>query len=99
MVVYLYRWKLKAGREPEFKASWALVTQALRQNCGSKGSRLHLSSNGDWLGYAQWPSPEARDSCQFSSPEFSRARASMKEAIEISYPEERLAVEEDFLVF
>jgi hypothetical protein len=35
VIVYLYRWKLKADKEKQFEQAWAYVTQQLREKCGS----------------------------------------------------------------
>lgn len=55
MFIALYRWKLKAGKEQQFRAAWSQVTLAIRENCGSLGSRLHQAEDGTWAAYAQWP--------------------------------------------
>jgi heme-degrading monooxygenase HmoA len=53
MMAYLYRWQIKAGKEKQFAENWATVTKAIREQCGSYGSRLHLANNGECVGYAQ----------------------------------------------
>ncbi len=58
-LVVLYRWRLAAGREPEFTAAWRDATEALLAR-GSLGSRLHQGDDGLWYGYAQWPDAETR---------------------------------------
>jgi hypothetical protein len=59
MYIVLYRWRLHAGSESDFKEAWTQVTESLLSR-GSLGSRLHLGDDGLWYGYAQWPSEEAR---------------------------------------
>ena len=54
MTIFLYRWKIKPGKQKQFEDNWSLVTMAIREQCGSYGSRLHLAANGEYLGYAQW---------------------------------------------
>lgn len=98
MVVYLYRWKIKSGKEQQFQENWAKVTLILREKGGSYGSRLHIADNGEWIGYAQWPSIEARENCDITTPELELARTLMKEAIEERFPDLCLEIKDDFLV-
>lgn len=98
MVIYLYRWQLKPGYEQQFQENWSIVTQLLRDQGGSFGSRLHQADNGEWIGYAQWPSMEARETCTIASPKLERALALMREAIAESAPAQVLQIKEDFLV-
>ena len=97
MVVFLYKWKIKAGKEKQFEENWALVTEAILKECGSYGSRLHLSTNGEYFGYAQWPDIETKSKCQLSEGS-AAARNLMREAIEISFPDQTLTIKSDFLV-
>lgn len=60
-VAFLYRWRIKPGKEFQFTQAWTLGTEALREHCGSFGSRLHCGNDGLWYGYAMWPSMEARE--------------------------------------
>jgi hypothetical protein len=96
MVVFLYRWKIRAGKEKQFEESWTFVTKELREKEGSLGSRLHLGSDGFFYGYAQWPSHEARDSAKFSI-EMKHSLSLMKAAIEESLDEVVLDPIADFL--
>lgn len=97
MTIFLYRWKIKSGKDQQFEYNWSLVTQAIRKQCGSYGSRLHLAENGDYIGYAQWPDSKTRESCELNSSS-TEARRLMRESIEYSYPDEQLAVKMDFLI-
>ncbi|RYZ98632.1 MAG: hypothetical protein EOP11_20405, partial [Proteobacteria bacterium] len=81
MIVYLYRWKIKAGKEAQFQKSWELVTTIFKEQCGSLGSRLHVSESGDWVGYAQWRDKATRDACGFTSPQLQSAREAMRDAV------------------
>lgn len=80
MVVYLYRWRLKPGKESQFQKAWSYVTEQLREKCGSLGSRLHKGDDGIWYGYAQWPSVEKREQSNLKHEEITEARRQMKEA-------------------
>ena len=96
MIIYLYRWRVKTGKEKQFEDNWSLLTKAIRDQCGSYGSRLHLNGSGEYLGYAQWPNVATRESCQVDLHS-QKIRSQVREAIEISYPEELLSVRSDFL--
>lgn len=98
MIVYLYRWKLKPGKEEEFKTAWAYVTQELREKCGSKGSRLHRGNDGLYYGYAQWPSSEVRESAKLKHEAIDKARATMIDATQEAFPEIVLDPVSDFLI-
>ena len=97
MTIYLYRWKIKSGKEKQFEESWAEVTKAILVECGSLGSRLHLDENGEYFAYAQWPSKTSRESCKLSDATL-EARRAMRDATEYSYPDQCLEVLSDFLI-
>jgi hypothetical protein len=98
MITFLYRWRIKTGKEKQFEDSWATLTKAIREQCGSYGSRLHRGDNGEYIGYAQWPNTMTRDACMLDAYS-SDVRVLMREAVEYSYPDEQLAVKYDLLVF
>ena len=97
MTIYLYRWKIKAGKEKQFEENWSLVTKAIRDQCGSYGSRLHLGKSSEYVGYAQWPDAETREKCELDASSL-EARKLMRETVEFSYPDEQLEVKTDLLV-
>jgi hypothetical protein len=97
MIVFLYRWRIKAGLEQQFIDSWSEITAYYRENSGSLGSRLHTGSDGLWYGYAQWPSAEDRDAAFDKIPDHP-AREKMREAIEESFDEIRLEPAADYLI-
>lgn len=97
MVIYLYRWRLKSGKERQFEKAWAYVTEQLREN-GSLGSRLHIGSDGLWYGYAQWPSQDVREQVNIQHPEYLEARSLMKDAILEELSEVLLRPLADYLV-
>lgn len=57
-IVVLYRWRIHEGAEATFRAAWLELTEAIRRERGSLGSRLHRASDGSWVAYALWPSRE-----------------------------------------
>jgi hypothetical protein len=58
--IVLYRWKLKDGLEGSLVDAWSRISQLLRDERESLGSRLHRGADGVWYSYAQWPSAAAR---------------------------------------
>ena len=57
-LVVLYQWAVDEDDTEELIAVWKVLTEALRIEAGSLGSRLHIATDGTWYGYAQWPSEE-----------------------------------------
>lgn len=51
-----FRWKVAAGREPDFEHAWLELTERIRDEQGGLGSRLHRCADGHYFPYAQWPS-------------------------------------------
>lgn len=99
MIAFLYRWRLKPGREGDFEAAWAHVTAELREKCGSLGSSLHRGEDGLHYAYAQWPNREAREDACVTGEAFARAREAMRDATEEALPDVELTPMADYLVF
>lgn len=59
----LYRWRLKPGRDADFRDAWAEGTRLIHKACGSYGACLHQDGDGLFWSYALWPSEEARQRC------------------------------------
>lgn len=59
----LYRWRLKPGRETEFRDAWTEGTQRIHKRCGSYGAILHDGADGIVWSYASWPSEQVRQDC------------------------------------
>jgi hypothetical protein len=98
LIIYIYRWKVKLGKETQFEDNWAIVTKAIRNQCGSYGSRLHFSENNEYIGYAQWPDIEMREKCALGDPLALEAKKQMQEAVERFYPDQILKIKSDFLI-
>lgn len=79
--VVLYRWRLHPGMEDAFVGAWSRVSEMLRSERGSSGSRLHRGSDGLWYSYAQWPSAQARRDAFALGPVDAEAGRVMDEAI------------------
>lgn len=97
LFVAIYRWRLKPGKEQEFRDGWSGLTRLIFANQGSFGSRLHKSEDGTWLAYAQWPSKELWDRVSLSSAEAQAYRALMRGAVEEDFPDILLTVTDDLL--
>tara|TARA_R110001606_G_scaffold307635_1_gene454612 strand:+ start:1323 stop:2156 length:834 start_codon:yes stop_codon:yes gene_type:complete len=94
----LYRWRLKPGRETEFRAAWAEGTRLIHQRCHSYGARLHEGENGEIWSYALWPSEAMRQACFADHDWFSRdCFKTMQACIEERYDEIRLTLTDDAL--
>ena len=63
MFAVLYRWRVDAENAAEFVHQWELATAAIREQCGSFGSRLHRTEDGEWVAYARWPDSETLARC------------------------------------
>lgn len=82
----LYRWKLRPGKEADFAAAWARLTDVLCAECGAIGSRLHKADDGTFVSYSYWPSRKHWELAQVHAPK-SAARALMAAAVDERFPE------------
>jgi heme-degrading monooxygenase HmoA len=96
--VVLYRWRLHPGMESSFIEAWSRLSELLRSERGSLGSRLHCGSDGLWYSYAQWPSAQARKDAFAIGIVDPVASEQMEQAIAERYPEVVLESVTDFLV-
>lgn len=55
MIAAVYWWKVKPGKEAQFRAAWRRGTELITAKYGSQGSRLHRDRDGRFVGYALWP--------------------------------------------
>jgi len=53
--VAAYWWRVKSGKEEQFRQAWRRGTELIRQRYGSLGSRLHHDEEGRFIGVAEWP--------------------------------------------
>lgn len=58
MFCVVYEMKIKPEKDEDFRQSWHQHTEALVEQCGSLGARLHRSDDGSYIAYAQWPDRE-----------------------------------------
>ncbi|MDQ3074599.1 MAG: antibiotic biosynthesis monooxygenase [Pseudomonadota bacterium] len=54
MIATWFEWRIKSGRDEEFRAVWAEVTHALHSR-GSRGSTLFRRSEDHYCALARWP--------------------------------------------
>ncbi|WP_013320747.1 antibiotic biosynthesis monooxygenase [Gloeothece verrucosa] len=47
-------WKLKPGKEEQFRQGWRLLSEAIYKTYQTLGSRLHQNEDGTGVAYAQW---------------------------------------------
>ena len=94
MFAVIYRWRPHPGKEELLSEGWHRVTQAIHDQCGSYGSRLHQADDDTWVAYARWPDKETRARCGVPDPE---GEAMMREAIAEYFPETRLRILDDLL--
>lgn len=94
----LYHWRLKPGREAEFRAAWAEGTRLIHQTCRSYGARLHEGEDGLFWSYALWPSEDVRKACFADQDWFSQdCFKTMQACIEERFDEIRLTLTDDAL--
>lgn len=55
MFVAVYWWRVKPGKEEQFRKAWRRGTELIARIYGSYGSRLHRDRDGRFVGYAEWP--------------------------------------------
>ena len=86
------------GKEQAFVEVWSELTRYIYQNYGSKGSRLHLSEEGKYIAYAQWPSKEVYNNIR-AKEEGKRLREQLLETLQKDGVRvlEKLEVVEDLL--
>lgn len=97
MLIVIYRWRLKEGREEVFRQGWCEMTESIYRTRGSLGSRLHRAEDGTWLAYAQWPDEETWRKAREAGTANEAAALKMREGSEALLSEERLYVTDDLL--
>lgn len=56
MFVAAYWWKVRPGKEAQFRAAWRRGTELIQAKYGSLGSRLHWDVREQrFIGVAEWP--------------------------------------------
>ena len=79
----IYQFIVKPNAKTAFIQAWKALTELIYNHESSLGSRLHLTEDGTYLAYAQWPSKEVWKSSGAKLPASSDAiRKQMREACE-----------------
>lgn len=55
MYVVAYAWRVKPGKEEQFRDAWRRGTREIARIYGGLGSRLHRERDGRFIGVAEWP--------------------------------------------
>ena len=86
MFVAVYWWKVRGGREEQFRAAWRRGTELITARYGSYGSRLHRASDGRFIGVAEWPDEASWQRAMDAGMNYGEpaTRAAFVEAIEDS---------------
>jgi quinol monooxygenase YgiN len=94
----VYRFKIRPGSEERFRQGWTRMTEAIREQRSGLGSRLHLSGDGWWVAYAQWPDRQTWERSQQMEAADVDAQQMMADAIEERMPPILLEPKVDLLV-
>lgn len=78
MFAVIYRWKVIPGREACFEEGWRAGTEAIANELGGWGSRLHRGDDGVVVAYAQWPDRATWDKASQSRMQHSDEAARAK---------------------
>lgn len=97
MFIVIYRWKLKDGRDSEFRESWRRATQAIYAKRDSLGSQLMHANDGTYYAVARWPSRDLWLRRSEPDPADPQASGIMRELTEVSFPPIELCVTDDML--
>ena len=98
MLAVIYRWRVAPGKEQQFQVAWEFVTREFLANAGSLGSRLHRSSDGMWVAYAQWPDRDSWERATASSDEGRLALDSLSSVVLKTFEPLLLEPVADYLV-
>ncbi|GGD82976.1 putative quinol monooxygenase [Croceicoccus mobilis] len=82
--VAAYWWRVKPGKEEQFRKAWCRGTEHIRHRYGSLGSRLHRDDTGRFIGVAEWPDRDTWQRAYDAKMQYDDAatRAAFVEALE-----------------
>ncbi|MEN8238819.1 MAG: antibiotic biosynthesis monooxygenase [Actinomycetota bacterium] len=81
MFVVIHRMHVKTDRRQRFVACWRTVAEALEEDCGGLGSRLHVADDGTYIAYSRWPDRETWENCE-TPARYAAVNNTMHEACE-----------------
>lgn len=62
MIAIIYRSRLNNPQDQEeYVYHWNLVGTYFRDHCGSLGTTLHQTADGEWITYSRWPDRETKE--------------------------------------
>lgn len=97
MFAVMYRWRIHPGKEDDFVRGWRLVSEAVKREFGSFGSRLHRVDDGTLLSYGRWPTAKDREPYRRHLDFHTEGHGLMQGAILEELPEIRMEIVGDLL--
>ena len=79
MFTVIERIEVKPDQRQHFVLCWRTVHEAIEEQCGSLGSRLHAADDGTFIGYVQWPDRGAWEACELPT-QYAQVDDSMRAA-------------------
>lgn len=79
MFIVIQRIEVKPDQRQHFVLCWRTVTEAIEEHCGSLGSRLHVTGDGTYIAYIQWPDRATWEACELPA-QYAQVDESMREA-------------------
>ena len=55
MFVVIHRMQVKPDQRQHFVACWRTVAEAMEEQGGGSGTRLHVAEDGTYIAYSRWP--------------------------------------------
>jgi heme-degrading monooxygenase HmoA len=97
MFIVIQRIEVKPSQRQHFVLCWRTVHEAVEEQCGGLGSRLHATGDGTYVGYTQWPDRETWETCELSA-QYAAVDESMRDACASMETVYELEVVTDLLV-
>jgi len=85
MITVLFRWDIKPECEQTFKEGWSEIIHRNIEKYGALGSRLHKSTDNQWISYSQWLSELHYRNAQNCQDKHELARIKMITSIQKTY--------------
>jgi heme-degrading monooxygenase HmoA len=79
MFIVIERIEVNPEQRQHFVLCWRTVHEAIEEQCGSRGSRLHATEDGTYVGYVQWPDRDTWASCELPA-KYAQVDESMRAA-------------------
>jgi len=82
MFITVDRMQVKPDRRQAFTVCWRTVSEATQDHAGSLGSRLHVTEDGNYVDYTQWPDRATYERRQLPDS-YADVRQRMRDACEV----------------